>query len=278
MAEKKWYEVWKRNTRDPLMRTFLDKYKLHLLALPSQETLIGQICVYREEDLIGRDSMTLFLEQDYQIPPVTSTKMGDIEGKLSQAVSIDIGLGLLENFLSSFGIGSVIQKVHLDFQSRSVHTLKFAFDDTLRNTISVVKIAKDLIGKTFAVKENHPLFSETNKYYLVTGEARTTSLSIEARNQNQQTLDFDIEVWKTIDVSGERSIKKLNEDRVVFKGEYSLAFGTELHELNYDLDKRTFKINGVKKFVNLRGQGSDEKRSPSLIGDPIEGNIFLNLI
>ncbi len=147
MSERKWYEFWKRNTSDPLMRTFLDKYKLHLLPLPLQDTLVGQICVYREEDLIGRDSITLFLEQDYQISPVTSGKMGDIEGKFSQAISVDIGLGLLENFLGAFGIGNIVQKIHLDFQTKNVQYLKFAFNDTMRNAVSVIRLPKILLKK-----------------------------------------------------------------------------------------------------------------------------------
>jgi hypothetical protein len=124
-----WYEFWKRNTDDPLMKIFLEKYKLHLLPVPLKDTLIGDVCVYDGKEVVARSSITDFLEKPFEKPPIITGSMPDVSGKISKAVSFDIGIGLLESFLNVFGIGTMIQKIHANFQNKHVQSLKFSFSE-----------------------------------------------------------------------------------------------------------------------------------------------------
>lgn len=48
-------------------------------------------------------------------------------------------------------------------------------------------------------------------------------------------------------------ITKSNQGHLVFIGKNSnIVFGVELHELNYDQKRQTFKITAIDKFVHLR--------------------------
>ena len=56
---------------------------------------------------------------------------------------------------------------------------------------------------------------------------------------------------------------------MIFDGNKYLAFGVELHELDYNSDKRTFAIKALKKALGLRGVPPNI-RKPKFIGDPNE--------
>lgn len=253
---------------------FLDRYKFHLLPIPLEDPLVGDICIYDGNDIKARSSITDFLENSYQFTELPPRHMPDISGTMSRAVSMDIGTGLLQNFLNAFGIGTVVQKIEVEFTNKGVRSLKFAFIDAIRHSINVVRVATDLMKSTFMISENHPLYTEGNRYYLVTAVARTSSLSIVTQDSTQRSIQLDINALQAINLSVKRSVGISSEGNLTFSSlRDSLAFGVELHELNYDLRTKSFKINAVRKFVGVRGASS--KRDPAYIGDPIDGQVFL---
>ncbi|HET7285783.1 MAG TPA: hypothetical protein VFI70_13955, partial [Nitrososphaeraceae archaeon] len=204
---------------------------------------------------------------------INTGKMPDISGTISRAVSLDIGIGLLESFINAFGIGAIIQKIHASFQSKGVSSLKFRFTNTVRNSINVVKVANDLIKNTFSISESHPLYSKGNQYYLVTAAARTPSLGIITQDNNQKIVSIDASVLQIGDVSSGATVESSSEGELTFNGKDSLAFGVELHQLDYDQAKHSFKINALRRYVGLRGTLPDV-RKPVFIGGS-QQNAFL---
>lgn len=268
-----WYELWKRNTDDPLRKTFLETYRLNLLPVPLEDTLVGDICIYDGNDIVARSSITDFLEKPYQIPSITISKIPDISGIMSRAVSVDIGINVLESFITAFGIGSIIQKIHASFQSNGVSSLKFRFTNAVRNSINVVRVANDLIKNSFSISESHPLYSKGNQYYLVSAAARTRSLSIITQGNDQKTVNIDANILQIGEASSGAKIENSTDGELTFNGKDSLAFGVELHLLDYDQAKKTFKINALRKYVGLRGTLPDA-RNPVFI-EGMERNAFL---
>ena len=55
--------MWRRNTSDPLMRLFLDKYYLHLLSIPREDVLIGDLYAYDGSRVSTPGKITYFLDR-----------------------------------------------------------------------------------------------------------------------------------------------------------------------------------------------------------------------
>jgi len=255
------------------MKIFAEKYKLHLLPIPRDDISICDIYISNERGVTSTGNLVDFLEPPYQIPPIQTGSMADISGQLSKNVSIDIGIGLLEGFLSAFGIQNIIQKVRIGYENKGAHYLKFRFSNIQRQSVSVVKAATNLINHV--IPENHPLYDPKNKYYLVTAMIRTSSISIIAEDGNHQDIDIGLDVIGIAELSSSVSITKSSNNEMTYIGKNILVFGVEVHELNYSEKNRSFKMNAMNKFVGLRGQEEDVRR-PAIIGDSKQGNLFLS--
>jgi len=271
-----WYEFWKRDTEDPLMKSFVDKYKLHLLPVPRNDIFLCDIFIQDKNGMSGSGSIVDFLEPEYEIPPTRNGTMADLSGQLSRSVSFDVGVGLLEGFLSAFGIGAIIQNVKVGYKNKGTQYMKFRFTTIQHDTVSAIKAAKNLINHT--IVKNHPFYDINNKYYLVTALARTPSISIVAENNNHQTIDIDLTARGIANASIATNIVKSGSGELTYSGKDSLVFGAEVHELSYSADTKNFKMHAMNKFVNLKGSESDDQRRPSLIGDEKQGDIFWEIV
>ena len=270
-----WHDFWKRNTDDPLMRVLFEKYKLHLLSTPTSDSLIGDVYILNGNNILARSSVTDFLNDPYQLPTVNSSEVPDIAGMLSNSVTIDIGIGFLDSFFRALGTDNLIQKVSTSLKNKGIAYLKFRFLSPTRKHVNVVRIANDLVKNSFGISENHPLYSKKNRYYLVTAVLRTSSLAIVTNDSNHKFVNIEIPVKNLLNVSSNVNVENSSEGQLTFNGLNTLAFGVEIHELNYDLQKEKFRINAMDKFVGLRGLADDIRR-PVVIGDPIKGNLFLS--
>lgn len=272
-----WYEFWKRDTDDPLMRAFADKYKLHLLPIPRDDIAVCDVYIHDKNGMSAPGSIVDLLEPAYVIPPAKTGTMADVAGKLSKSVSLEVGVGLLEAFLQGFGVGGIIQKVRVGYENKGAHYMKFRFTNIQHESVSPIGAAKNLIDHV--IPENHPFFDANNRYYLVTALARTSSITIIAEDSNHHDIDVELKALGLAEISPKATIEKSGQSEITFRGgqdNNSLVFGVELHELNYDAEKRLFKMNAVNKFVEVRGHGRDKDiRRPALIGDPMKGPLFL---
>jgi hypothetical protein len=267
-----WYEFWKRNTDDPLMRVFIEKYKLHLLPVPRDDLSICDLYVHNPDRGVSTPgSIADFLEPDYEIPPVRTGTMSDVTGLASKSTSFDIGVGLLEGFLTAIGIGNIIHKVRVGYENKSIRYLKFRFSEIQRESVNVIKAAKNLIGRR--IIQNHPLYSPENKYYLITALARTPSISIVAEDANHRANDVDLTALGLAKISQGLTVVRTNYGELTYSGKSNLVFGVEVHELTYYPDNKTFRIDPLNRFVGLKGREEDLRRA-ALMGDPKEGNLF----
>ena len=94
----------RKDTTDPLLRTFFDDYGLHLLAIPRAGVSVGDVCIRSGSRSSIAGPVSSFL--DPPVGMVTAQKdkqMGNVSGTVSDAVSTRIGANLLQSFLSALG-------------------------------------------------------------------------------------------------------------------------------------------------------------------------------
>ena len=67
-------------------------------------------------------------------------------------------------------------------------------------------------------------------YFVVTGVAKSPSISIALDGDQKQVMDVNAEVKQLVNASGGISIETSGSGQITFKGDKSLAFGVELFE------------------------------------------------
>ncbi len=134
---------FKRDTDDPLMRLFLDKYRLNLLSIPRENASVGDVYITDEKDSKfasppGNIKYLLDPPFDFSKIQVTAGEtLSDISGTTSGSISAQFGLQFLENFLNALapivGIGA---KIRANYEANSVEAIKFRFSSPTRNYIT----------------------------------------------------------------------------------------------------------------------------------------------
>lgn len=141
-------KFWKRDTADPLLKAFVDKYKLHVLPIPRNDIFLCDIFIQDKNGMSGSGSIVDFLEPEYENPQIRNGTVADLSGQLSRNISFDVGIRLLEGFLSAFGIGSIIQTVKVGYQTNGTQYMKFRFTKIQHDTVSAIHSRLKLILQT----------------------------------------------------------------------------------------------------------------------------------
>jgi hypothetical protein len=207
-------------------------------------------------------------------PTKTGEAMADISGNTSRNESSKVGLDLLEGFLNALGPVGLGSKVKGTYERDNKQTIKFTFTNPLRDSVDVILLGSQLAnGYTF--NEKNALYAEGRRYFIVTGVAKSSSISIIAEGDQKQLMDVDAEVKQLVSASGGVSIETSGSGQITFKGTKNLAFGVEISELKYDTEQQRFLMSSVNEPRKLRGPSSITKGK--FIGDPMEGNAFVTL-
>jgi hypothetical protein len=177
-----------------------------------------------------------------------------------------VGFGLLEGFLAALGASGMVTKVRVGFEKEETSQIKYRFARATRDSVDVLQMGVELIGKE--LMEDHPLYEEDYRYFLVTGVARTPSISIVAESKDGQAVNLDLEALKIGEVSPSVSVAKTGEGEIMFSGERSLAFGVELLELSYDAEENRIELKMQSDEIKLRRNGQPTKPmvGPAFIG------------
>ena len=170
----------------------------------------------------------------------------------SDSINVRVVIDLLEGFLISFGIKNVSEIIEMiEVELKHVHTIKFHFSNATRDYVNILSLATEL--HKYAVTENNPIYLKGQIYYLVTATVRTNSISIIIENEKSEVIDLNLQSKLSIKLLRNVFVTDSNRGELTFTGERSPVFAVELHQLNYYPDKRTFRIDAVRKFIGLRG-------------------------
>jgi hypothetical protein len=274
------WTMLKRNTDDPLIRTFIDKYNLHLLSVPRANASIGDLYRYDGSKVNTPGNISYFLEPSLEISNITAgERMAEISGTISRGLETNFGLEFLEGFLMTLGAGGIVSNVRNSYESKNTHSLKFSFSDIRRDYVDPYWLSEEISDHT--IKKDSAMYGEGYRYFLVTSVVRSPSINIIAEDEQMRGVDVDVKAIQLADVSAGVSVEKAGRGEITFKGKQSLAFGVELYELLYDTTENRFRFKTVTETVKLRDKGSEITRTdikPAFVGDPLEGNAFFSVV
>lgn len=271
---------WSRlkKSEDPLLKMILDKYRLNLLSIPREKASVGDLYVQEGNSpyVSTPGSISNFLEPAFEIPQLTNGEiMAFVSGTTSRDASGKAGMDFLEGFLNALGPAVVGSKVRASYESSSKNKITFTFENPTRDYIDPGLLGRKLIDHT--LMSQHALIAEGRKYYIVTGVARSSSISVISEGDTKQILDLDAQVMKLANISGDISIQKNQTGRVTFKGDKNLAFGVELYELKYIYDggegRGKFRMDIQDKALVARGE---EEQTVPLFGPEEDVVISIN--
>jgi hypothetical protein len=242
----------KKSDADPMLRLFFDRYKLNLLAVPREGAAIGDVYIRREGKTSTPGSVRWLLDPPLEkMPPAkTGEQMADVAGTLSQRLDAELGLGLLEGFLAALGALGLSAKARAGVKASKVHTLRFRFADATRDAVDPFQLGFELNERRIAT--NNAIIEPGQQYYLVTGLARSPSISMVTENEHGNSVELDLAATGLAEVEAGVSVAHTNTGEVTFKGAQSLVFGLELYELSYDAEEERLRLRLPDNAVRLR--------------------------
>jgi hypothetical protein len=274
-------KFWKRNSRDPLVRLLFEKYMFNMLSIPREKVELGDVFSLSEseEKLFPATNIRNFLTPDFQMPIIDAAeKLVDISGQLSQDIDASIGLDFLQNFISALSSLDVGANIKAKYETSKVNKLRYQFTGATRQHIDPFLFG-DMLSN-HKVKTDNPAFDSKKRYFVVTGIIRTNSLNVQAEDQSGNKIDVDVGIAGLAEVNPQLEINKSEKGLITYKGDKDLVLGVELCELIYTPDNK-FKIEIVEKEYKVREGDKDivrkRKEVRNLIGDPLQGNIFIDI-
>lgn len=264
----------KRSTDDPLVRTFLDRYSLNLLPLPRAGIECGDL--FRRDDA-GR------ISTEFKLSSVVSPPLGELDidpdeplaalrGTLSHGRDVEFGLGLLEAFLAALGAAGVLSEVGVHYRRTKGATLAFEFRDATRDSVDPGELGELLIDRR--LRDDHPLVLRGSRYYVVSGVARSRSLTVHANNRVTTEAGLKAEAVKAAEGRGTVKVHRESDTTVTYEGDRSLVFGVELYELSPDDATSALRMLTPDGPLHSRGAGPP-KLEPAFLG--ADGDAFLQL-
>lgn len=254
-----------RTTPDPLLRKFLYQYGLHLLAIPRAGAEVGDVYIYDGQRTAPAGSLRNLLDPPLELSPQRDEPMSDVAGRMTRAVEVKAGLGLLEAFLSAIGASGIVQSVRAGYQRHNVRTLSFAFEHPVRDHIDILELGAALDSRR--LRASHAIDPERFRFYVTASTARSRSLSVQARTESHSAVDVSGDVAHVVDVNSKVQVESKVDGTVTYAGEQPLTFGVELYELSRDQDAQVLRLAMPRESLAVRGSlGSRPPRA--IIGDP----------
>jgi hypothetical protein len=263
----------RRDTDDILVRKFLDHYQVNLLSLPGRRVECGSVYIKEGRRITAPGSLNDIVEPAVTLgPPFVESSLADLSGTWSSAVSLNVGIGLLGNFLAALGAVGLIDKLRASVQPTSVRNIAFRFRDVSRESLSPTGLGVALVDHRLAW--SNPWVKDGNQYFAVAAVLRSESISIQGRDKQGTAADLGVGVATLADVDAKVQVERESESELTYSGRDALAIGVELYELRWDDDRQEFVFHTLKGPVRILGIRDDEPPDPVFIGD--EENVFID--
>jgi hypothetical protein len=222
----------KRNTTDPLVRTFLDKFGLTLLLIPRERAAVGDLYVKQRNRILPPGQIGDFLQPAITLPPAKHEALAQLSGVLSQKVSFSIGIEFLEGFLSVLGAFPLVDSARFQYQRSGVESLSFRLTDCTRTFVDLVTMGTRLSGRR--PDTTHPLWRKGSRYYVTVAVVRSPSLNVRAERSDGSAPKIDISALHVAGASASVSVHQTGAAELKYQGKRQLAIGVEVVELLFD--------------------------------------------
>jgi hypothetical protein len=266
-----------RNTKDPLLRAFLDTYKVNLLSIPREGAEVGDAYVAAPDGSVSQPGkLRHLLTPEIQMPPITANeKMTTIAGKRTSQLDLSVGLNLLDGFLSAIGGSVAIGKIKAEYERKRVGKVRFQLKDATRDSVDAFEFGKALIPCRLNAKQ--PFVEEGNQYYAVIGVLRSRSITVSTEDERSSSVELAVDALEgAVGAEGKVGVKQEADGDITYEGDVPLAFGVELVDIHYDEDQQKFFVVGITDPKVVRARG-DTKERRVFVGDADTGDVFLAL-
>ncbi len=259
----------RRTSKDPLLRLFLTTYGLNLLQVPREHASIGDLYAVRRDRVLPPGGVEDFLEPAPTLPRIRHEPMADVVGVVSDAVSLDAGLGLLEGFLAALGGGGLIGHLEARYRQSKAQRLRFRLEDARREAVGTTALGLALIGSR--PKAGHPMGGTEFRHYLTVGVVRCSSITVRAEGTDGHAVHLELGVPLAARGSAAIDLRHAGEGEVRYRGSVRLAIGVELVELAFDRDGGSVRFKPQAGPIRIRGEPER-----ALIGPP-DGDAFIRI-
>lgn len=260
----------RRTTDDPLLRLFIDRYHLHLLAIPREHAAVGDVYVEADGRVGAPGRIEHLLTPAFTLPEVRrGERLADVAGQLTRRVDMSAGINLLENILAGLGLPAALSMGETLQRSSGVG---FRFHDVFRDWLDVLELGARLPGHRLA--SSQAAVSEQDRLHVTTAVLSTSAISVELDRTAGGEVATQLEAAVG---AGNASVGIERSELITISAEQRLAFGVELYELEFAGEQREPRLKRTAVPLRVRAGARPMVRDrivPTLIGGP-EGDLFL---
>jgi hypothetical protein len=252
----------KRDTTDPLLRLFLDRYHLHLLAIPRENIDVGDAYLEHKGVVTTPGRLAAILTPELVLPEIgRGERLADIVGRSTDRVEESAGATVLEGILAGLGLpASVSAKTALHRAGQ----ISFRFQDVDRDSLDVFELGRLLPEHT--IDRRNALITGNERILVATAVLFTSSITLELEKSVGGAVEGKLNALSA--ARGDLSIKLDRSNWVRIQSKQRLGFAVELHELMCN-DGEPLQLKKTSTLVRVRGSTLKRERVvPALIGNP----------
>lgn len=243
-------------TGDLLLDTIRETFEANPVRIPEERlqplVILGKI--KSKSYFLGNVNNFEKLNNTKKAPKINRSKLANVTNKKTKEVNLDVGINILEGFLSGFGINA---KLFGEIKTclNGVKSLSFSFDDVVRLYVEPIEVSNWLLeNNTFLKSQAIIPFSEEGKdLYIIDSVITSKSLSINIESKSDNNFIANIPTIQNIlsstDIKIETSLT--NQTGITFKGDKSLTFAFSCLSLYWDKSKTLISILPNTELVNL---------------------------
>jgi hypothetical protein len=121
---------------DPLLRVFLERYHLNLLAVPRENADVGDVYVHDGKRAGSPGQLASFLTHPFRMPQITrGEELAALSGTMSNQVTTEVGLGLLGSFIAALGAVLPIGDVKAEWEKKGARSVRFRMEGAVRDSV-----------------------------------------------------------------------------------------------------------------------------------------------
>jgi hypothetical protein len=264
----------RRDANDELIRRFLDRYNVNLLSMPGRRVQCGSVYIEESGRFTAPGLLSDIVEPKITLrKPFEEPKLPDLSGTWSGSVSVKIGIGLLENFLTALGAAGLIHELKASVQNTNARNFAFRFARVSRESLVPTALGRALIGRHFL--QSHPWVSQGNRYYVVAAVLRSNSISVRGLDKRDSAVDLGAGVATMADVHTGVQVTKASTSELVYSGRDPLAIGVELYELRWDEGENELAFHTPKGPIRVHGLTETNLPPPAFVGN--EDNVLVDV-
>jgi hypothetical protein len=253
------------------LRLFIDRYHVHLLAIPREGAGVGDLYV-EQDGVVGTPGrVDEALSGGFVLPEQrVGERLADLAGQITRTVDAKVAGRVSELLLGGLGIPAGVGLTAAVTRSTGV---RFQFDEVFRSSVDVLAVGRALMGCTLL--QEHPVVADATGFYLTTAVLTTTRISLLLSAASG--TDLAAEVAAAGLAGAKASVSRAGTGELRLESAVPLAFAVELYELKFDPASGGMRLHRTVVPVRVRNSRrvmNRERLVPAVIGGP-EGDLFL---